>query len=331
VSGIGIDLGTSTTVVCDEAHGIVYEEPSVLLGRGRVGRRRNVVAIGREASELLGRVPAGHDAVRPVQQGVIGDLETGRAYLRAMARRAVPSPWRRAYSRIAVGVPAGATDLERRALLEVADDAGLHRAIAIDEPVAGAIGCGIDPMERRVHMVVDVGGGTSEATAFCFGGVLTSRSTRLAGEEMTVRIARHLREQHQLLVGERTAEEAKIRIGVETEPSVVVPGRDAGSGRLRLVTVPVAEIVEVVQPVVDSIIQTLATCLDELPPEAAGDVLADGVLAFGGGAQTRGLVDRLEEALGFPVKVAENPTSCVAVGAARCLGSADIRKAYCWG
>ena len=148
---------------------------------------------------------------------------------------------------------------------------------------------------------------------------------------MTARIIRHLREHHQLFVGERTAEEAKIRIGLETEPSVVVPGRDAGSGRLRLVTVPVAEIVEVMQPIVDTLVQTVATCLDELPPEAAGDVLADGVLAFGGGARTRGLVERLEEALGFPVKVAENPTSCVAAGAARCLGSPEIRKAYCWG
>lgn len=330
MSEFGIDLGTANTVVCDDVQGIVYDEPSVLLRRGRGGRRGGIVAVGREAAQLLGRVPAGVVAMRPLQDGVITDLETARAYLRTVVHRAIHNPWRRSRSRVAIGVPSGATELERRALLEAADEAGLRRTIAIDEPIAGALGCGIDPMDRRVHMVVDVGGGTAEVIAFCFGGILTSRSCRVAGDEMTVAVFRHLREHHHLVVGEQTAEDVKTRIGLETEPSVIVPGRDAGTGRARLVTVPVAEIVELLQPITETIIQTLAACLDDLPPEAAGDVLADGVVAFGGAALTRGFDQRLERAFGFPVKVAENPLSCVAEGAARSLRSPQVADAYGW-
>jgi rod shape-determining protein MreB len=330
VSDFGIDLGTANTVVYDSAQEVVFDEPSVLLRRGTGGRSGGIVAVGREAAELLGRVPAGVTAMRPLQDGVIIDLETARAYLRAVVRRAFSNPWQRTHGRVAIGVPSGATELERRALLEAADEAGMHRATAIDEPIAGALGCGIDPMERRVHMVVDVGGGTAEATAFCYGGVVTSRSCRVAGDEMTVAVFRHLREHHQLIVGEQTAEKIKIRIGVETEPSLPVPGLDAGTGHARLATIPVAEIVEVLQPITDTIIQTLAASLHDLPPEAVGDVLADGIVAFGGASLTRGFDQRLEKAFGFPVKVAENPLTCVAEGAARSLHTPGVLGAYGW-
>lgn len=330
MSDFGIDLGTANTVVYDAVHEVVFDEPSVLLRRGTGGRRGGVVAVGREAAELLGRVPAGTTALRPLQDGVITDLETARAYLRAVVRRAVSNPWQRSHGRVAIGVPSGATELERRALLEAADEAGVHRAIAIDEPIAGAVGCGIDPMDRRVHMVVDVGGGTSEATAFCYGGVLTSRSCRIAGDEMTVAIFRHLREHHQLIVGERTSEQIKMKISFETEPSIVVPGLDAGTGHARLATIPVAEFVEVLRPITDTIIQTLAACMHDLPPEAASDILADGVILFGGASLTRGFDQALEKAFGFPVKVAENPLICVAEGAARSLRTPGVLSAYGW-
>jgi rod shape-determining protein MreB len=330
VSDFGIDLGTANTVVYDAAQEVVFDEPSVLLRRGSGGRRGGVVAVGQEAAELLGRVPAGTTALRPLQDGVITDLETARAYLRAVVRRAVSNPWQRSHGRVAIGVPSGATELERRALLEAADEAGVHRAVAIDEPIAGAVGCGIDPMERRAHMVVDVGGGTAEATVFCYGGVLTARSCRIAGDEMTVAIFRHLREHHQLIVGEQAAEQVKMKIGYETEPSIAVPGLDAGTGHAQLATIPVAEIVEVLQPIIDTIIQTLAACLHDLPPEAAGDILADGVVAFGGAALTRGFDERLEKAFGFPVKMAENPLTCVAEGAARSLRIPGVVAAYGW-
>ena len=213
---------------------------------------------------------------------------------------------------------------------EAADEAGVHRAVAIDEPIAGAMGCGIDPMDRRVHMVVDVGGGTAEATVFCYGGVLTARSCRIAGDEMTVAIFRHLREHHQLIVGEQTSEEIKIKIGFETEPSLVVPGLDAGTGHARLATIPVAEFVEVIQPITDTIIQTLAACLHDLPPEAVADILADGVVVFGGASLTRGFDQRLEKSFGFPVKMAENPLTCVAEGASHSLRAPGVLDAYGW-
>ena len=331
MSDFGIDLGTANTVVYDGADEVVFDEPSVLLWRGTNGRRgAGIVAVGQEAADLLGRAPAGVTAKRPLQDGVIIDLEMARAYLRAVARRAVPNHWHRMHGRVAIGVPSGATDLERRALLQAADEAGIRKATAIDEPIAGALGCGIDPMERRVHMVVDVGGGTAEATVFCYGGVLTSRSCRIAGDEMTVAIFRYLREHHQLVVGDQTAEAIKMKIGSETEPTLTVPGLDAGTGHAQLATVRAAEIVDVLRPTVDTIIQTLASCLHDLPPEAMADIAVDGVVVFGGASLTRGFDQLLEQAFGFPVKVAENPLTCVAEGAARCLRTPGVVKAYGW-
>jgi rod shape-determining protein MreB len=185
-------------------------------------------------------------------------------------------------------------------------------------------------MDRRAHMVVDIGGGTAEATAFCYGGVLTARSCRVAGDEMTVALFRHLREHHQLVVGERTTEDVKIRMSAETEPSMAVPGLDAGTGHARLVTIPVAEIAEVIRPIMEEIIQTLAAALHDLPPDAASDILADGVVAFGGASMTRDFDQGLEKALGFPVKMAENPLTCVAEGAALSLHSPGVLDAFGW-
>jgi rod shape-determining protein MreB len=290
--------------------------------------RRGVVAVGREACELIGRSPAGVQAVRPLQDGVIIDLESARVYLRSVLHRISPKPWGRARVRAAIGVPVGATALERRALLEAADEAGIHRACALAEPIAGAIGCGLDPLERRAHMVVDVGGGTAEVTAFCFGGILAHRSCRVAGDEMTQAVTHHLREHHQILIGELTAEQVKIQASTADKPSLVVQGRDAGTGRPRLATVGLDELTEVVRPVTDTIIQTLAACLDELPPQVTGDILADGVALFGGGSLTRGFGESLERAFGFPVKLADRPLTCVAEGAALSLRSPELLRCY---
>ncbi|HTF50629.1 MAG TPA: rod shape-determining protein [Pseudonocardia sp.] len=323
----GIDLGTANTVVCDSTEGVVLDEPSVMLTRAGFPRR-GVVAVGREACELLGRSPAGVYPVRPLQDGVITDLESARLYLRSVLHRIAPNPWGRARMRAAIGVPVGATTLERRALLEAADEAGIHRACALPEPIAGAIGCGIDPLERRAHLVVDVGGGTAEATSFCYGGILAHRSCRVAGDEMTLAVTHHLREQHQILIGELTAEQVKIQASTADGPSLVVQGRDAGTGRPRLATLEVNELNEVVRPVIDGIIQTLAACLDELPPQATCDILADGVALFGGGSLICRFGDSLERAFGFPVKLAERPLTCVAEGATLSLHNPDLLHSY---
>ena len=323
----GIDLGTANTVVCDAAEGVVLDEPSVMLVKGTIARR-GVVAVGREACELIGRSPAGVQAVRPLHDGVITDLDSARLYLRSVLHRIAPSPWGRGRLRAAIGVPVGATTLERRALLEAADEAGIHRAWVLDEPIAGAVGCGIDPLERRAHLVVDVGGGTSEVTAFCFGGILAHRSCRVAGDEMTLAVSHYLREHHQLLVGELTAEQVKIRASTADEPSVVAQGRDAATGRPRLASVGLDELTHVVHPVIEGIIQTLTACLDELPPQATGDILSDGVILFGGGSLARGFGDSLERAFGFPVKLADRPMTCVAEGAATSMRNPQLLAAY---
>jgi rod shape-determining protein MreB len=324
---LGIDLGTANTVVSDSHRGIVFDEPSVMLVSHGGGRRERVLTVGREAAELLGRAPSGYVAVRPLQDGVVTDLEAARLYLRSVlgkvGRRAWGGP-----VRAVVGVPVGATALERRALIEAAEEAGVHPVTALDESVAGAVGCGVDPLERRVHMVVDVGGGTAEVSAFCFGGVLTHRSSKVAGDEMTEAVRRLLREQHQLHVGELGAEGLKIRAATADGDPLVVQGRDAATGRPRLATVHAAEVADAVRPVTEEIVRTLATCLDDLPPQGIADVLAEGVLLFGGGSLVRGFSDDLERSLGLPVKPAEEPLTCVAEGAGRALCNRPLLTAY---
>jgi rod shape-determining protein MreB and related proteins len=324
----GIDVGTTNTVVSDIRRGIVFDEPSVMLLRRGGARRERVLAVGWDAAELLGRAPQSRfAAIRPMHDGVVTDLELARVYLRSVLQRAGRRGWSLPV-RAVIGVPAGSTALEHRALLEAAEEAGLRPVTALDEAIAGAIGCGLDPLERRVHMVVDVGGGTAEAVAFCFGGILTHRTSKLGGEEMTLAVSRHLREQHQLYIGELDAEDLKIRAGANDNGPLVVQGRDAATGRPRLATVQAAEVTEAVRPITDEIVRTLAACLDELPPQAIADVLAEGVLVFGGASRVHGFPQELERSLGLPVKLAEEPTTCVADGAARALRNRPLLAAY---
>jgi len=324
---LGIDLGTSNTVVSDLRRGIIYDEPSVLLLRRSNGRRDRVFAVGSEAADLLGRAPSEFVSVRPLEDGVVTDLETARAYLRSVLQKAGRRGWGLS-RRAAIGVPVGSSALEHRALLEASEESGLRPVVALDTSIAGAIGCGIDPLERRVHMVVDVGGGTAEAVAFCFGGVLAHRSTKLAGVEMTLAVSRYLREAHHLDVGELEAESVKIRSSAQDDVPLVVQGRDVVSGRPLLVTVKAAEVTEAVRSITEEILRTLAACLDDLPPQALADVLAEGVVVFGGSSQIHGFTEELEKSLGLPVKLAESPMTCVADGAARALRNRPLLSAY---
>jgi rod shape-determining protein MreB and related proteins len=324
---LGIDLGTANTVVADVRRGILFDEPTImLLQRGR-SRRERVLAVGQEAADLLGRAPTGFSAVRPLHDGVVTDLETARTYLRSVLHQAGRRGWGLPV-RAVLGVPVGSSALEHRALLEAAEEAGIRPVTALDESIAGAVGCGIDPLERRVHMVVDVGGGTAEAAAFCFGGVLAHRTSKLAGDEMTLAVARYVREQHQLHIGDLEAEQLKIRSGTEADGPLVVQGRDAATGRPRLATVQGAEVVDAVRPITDEIARTLAACLDDLAPQAIADVMAEGVLVFGGASQVQGFPQELERALGLPAKLAEQPLTCVAEGAARALRNRRLLAAY---
>jgi rod shape-determining protein MreB and related proteins len=323
---LGIDLGTANTVVSDARRGIVYDEPSVMLLRQGGARRRQVQTVGREAADLLGRAPSRFAAVRPLHDGVVTDLEGARLYLKAVLERAGRRAWNPV--RAVIGVPADSTALETRALLEAAQEAGIRPVTALDDSVAGAVGCGVDPLERRVHMVVDVGGGTAEAVAFCFGGVLAQRTSKVGGDEMTVAVARYLREHHQLHLGQLEAERVKVFSAQEQNGPLVVHGRDGASGRPRLATVQAAEVAEAVRPVVSEVVRALTSCLDDLPPQALADVLAEGVLVFGGASLVNGFTQQLENELGLPVKLAEEPLTCVAEGAARALRNRALLAAY---
>jgi rod shape-determining protein MreB len=248
---------------------------------------------------------------------VITDLETAQAFIGAVLRRVARHRWQRTRVRAVIGVRVGASALERRGLLEAAEEAGVSKPALLAKPIGspGAHGGGC----RRRY---------GEVIAFCSGGTLAHRSSRVAGDEMTLAVYHHFREHHQILVGELDAEDIKIRCSTEVGPSLVVSGRDAATGRPRLATVSIAELDEALRPVTDAIIQTLASCMDDLPPQSVGDVLAEGLLVFGGGSLVRGFAGRLEEALGFSVKQAERPLTCVAEGAARCVRNSALLNAF---
>lgn len=330
MAGLGIDIGTANTVVCHPRRGVVLDEPSVMVVHASGARSRRVrpLLVGHDARDLVGRCPVGLTTMRPLHDGVIVDLEAARGFLVEMLSKVAVPSWQRVRPRAVIEVPAGATALERRALLEVAEEAGIHKPSLIPEPIAGAVGCGLDPLEPRAHMVMDVGGGTSEVTAFCYGGLLAHRSSRIAGDELTLALHRYLRAEHQLLVGELTVEALKCRVDLDEGLSTVVQGVDLATGRPRLVTLESEEVLEALRPTIDAILAALAGALDDLPPQAADDILSDGVMLFGGSTLLRGFTKLVEAAFAFPVRMSESPLTCVAEGAARCLSDRDVVRAY---
>jgi rod shape-determining protein MreB len=326
----GIDLGTANTVVCRGDGTVLLDEPSVMLvSLGSDGSRKPIL-IGHQARELTGRTPVGMTTVRPIRDGVVSDLQSAKGYIVAVIHQVTRRPWERFRPRAVCGVPAGATALERQALIESLEEGGIGRADLIPEPVAGAIGCGIDPLEPRAHMVVDVGGGTAEVTAICFGGILAASSCRIAGDEMTAALNQYLRQEHHLIVGELTAEDIKIKLRSSGNGSgpIVVEGRDVFTGKPRMQTLDPDEATLAIRPTVDGIVDALSFVLDQLPPQAVGDIMQTGVLAFGGGSLLEGFQGHLEEALGFSVGMAERPLTCVAEGAAKALSSPRVVDAF---
>jgi rod shape-determining protein MreB and related proteins len=328
VDGVNIDLGTANTVVWDSSDGLVFNEPTMMALRFDGGRHSDVIGIGHAAEELVGRAPDGVEVVRPLRDGVITDLETTRRFLREVLHGIAPTWLQRRRLSVVIGVPAGATALERRALLEAAEEAGIGRAQLLPEPVCGAVGCGIDPLRPRTHLVVDIGGGTSEVAAFGSGGMLTYRSSPIAGDEMTLALYQYIRNEHQLIVGERMAEDVKIRASADPSPSMVVEGRDAATARPRVVNLSAEEVAEAVAPVTADIFATLSGCLEDLPPQSVSDVMAEGVVVVGGGALVPGFGKRLEDTFGFSALMADEPLTRVAEGGARCLADKETLAAY---
>jgi rod shape-determining protein MreB len=327
---IGIDLGTANTLVNVRGKGIVINEPSwVAIDK----RTRRPLAIGAQAKEMVGRTPANVIAVRPLRDGVISEFEITQAMLgyfigRAHQQTIVPMP----RPRVVIGIPSGATEVERRAVIDAAMAAGARETYLIEEPQAAALGAGLPVSEIHGTMVVDIGGGTTEVALLSMGGIVVSRSLRVAGDELDQEIITYIRNKYNLFIGERMAEQVKIVVGsaypLPTEKTMAVRGRNLVTGLPESIEVSSVEIREAVAGSVQVIIDTVKDALDEAPPEIVADLIESGICMAGGGAQLQGLAERLSDELNLRVWVAEDPLTCVARGAGMILENLEAYRSF---
>jgi len=318
---IGIDLGTANTLVFVKGKGIVIREPSVVAVDVRT-QPPKVVAVGAEAKEMIGRTPGSITAVRPLKDGVIADFDVTADMLKAFIKRAISSsPFTRA--RVMICIPSGVTEVERRAVHDAARSAGAKYVSLIEEPMAAAIGAGLPVSEATGSMVVDIGGGTAEVAVLSLGDIVTSRSARVAGDDFDEAIIAYIKKKYNLLVGERTAEDIKIRIGsayaYDGEGAMNVKGRNLMDGLPKNVEVTSEEIREALSDPVSQIIDAIRSTLEKTPPELAADIIDHGIMLTGGGALLRGLDKLIEIETKMPVHVAQNPLDCVVDGTGICL------------
>lgn len=316
---LGIDLGTANIVVYLRGKGIVLCEPSVV---AISTKNKKVLAIGEEARLMLGRTPGHIVAIRPMSDGVIADYTTTLKMLeyliaKVCGRRRFLKP------RVLVCVPSGVTSVERRAVIQAAREAGAGEAYTIEEPMAAAIGAGLPISMPGGNMVVDIGGGTTDVAVISLEGIVISRSVRVGGNKMDEVITRYIRSQYNLMIGERTAEEIKIKVGsaypLEKELEMEVRGRDLIAGLPKTITVTSEEIREALQEPINAIVERVRSVLEETPPELAADIIERGITLTGGGALLRGMDRLLESVTNIRTQVAEDPLSCVAIGTGRAL------------
>lgn len=314
---LGIDLGTANTLIFVRGKGIVIQEPSwVAIEK----RSRRPLAIGAQAKEMIGRTPANIVAIRPLKDGVISEFEITQAMLgyfigRVHQQSIVPMP----RPRVVIGIPSGATEVEKRAVFDAAMAAGAREVYLIEEPMAASLGAGLPMADVKGTMIVDIGGGTTEVAITSMGGIVVSRSLRVAGDEIDEDIINYIRNKYNLLIGERMAEEIKIQVGsafpLETEKTMTIRGRNLVSGLPEALEVSSIEIREAINPSLQVIIDTIKDALDEAPPEIGADLLDNGICLAGGTSQLQGLVQRLANELKMHVWLAEDPMTCVARGA----------------
>ena len=323
---LGIDLGTATTLVFARGEGIILCEPSVVA----INKDTNkALAIGNEAKSMLGRTPANIVAVRPMRDGVIADFEITETMLRHFINK---SHNRSAFvrPRIVVGVPSGITGVEKRAVLDAAMHAGAREAYLVEEPMAAAIGANLPVSEAQGSMIVDIGGGTTEVAVLALGGIVVSKSIRVAGDEMDEAIVAHCRKNYNLLIGERTAEQIKIDIGsaypLAEERTIEVRGRDLVSGLPKTLTLTSSEIRDALSDPVSTVIDAVRMTLEKTPPELAADIMDRGIVMAGGGSLLRGLDKHLAQETDMSVYVVDDPISCVAYGTGKILEEIDTLK-----
>lgn len=323
---IGIDLGTANTLVNVKDQGIVLREPSVVAVKAGTNE---VLAVGDDAKRMLGRTPGNIVAIRPLKDGVIANFEVTEAMLRHFIRKV--NNKRRAHPRVVIAVPSGITEVERRAVRESAEQAGAREVYLMEEPMAAAIGVGLPVQDASGNMIVDIGGGTTEVAVISLSGIVYSRSVRTAGDEIDEAIISFLKRGYSLMIGERTAEEIKIRIGsacpLPKEQSMEVKGRDLVSGLPKTVTISSQEVREAMADTLDSIVDAVRTTLERCPPELAADLVDRGIMLAGGGALLKGIDKRLKDETGLPVHIAEDPLSAVGQGTGKALTEIAFLKA----
>lgn len=324
---MAIDLGTANVIVSTRDRGIVIDEPSVVaIQKDKLGRQR-ILAVGKEAKEMIGKTPENIIAIRPMREGVIADFDVTEKMIRYFIekvhnRRAFIRP------RIVVSVPFGLTQVERKAVKESAMSAGAREVFLIDEPMAAAIGAGLPVKEPQGNMVVNMGGGTTEIGVISLGGLVVSKSIRIAGDKMDVAIVDYVRKKYNLVIGERVGEEIKINIGsavkLPEEISTFVNGRDQITGLLTTIELHSDEVREAIKDPLKEILEAVKSVLEQMPAELAGDIVNNGIVLTGGGALLRGLDKYFSDALKIPVFVASEPLLAVARGTAKVLDEIDL-------
>lgn len=324
---MGIDLGTANTLVYIKNKGITIREPSVVAKQQDTDE---VLAVGEEAKRMIGRTPGNIVAIRPMKDGVIADFDVTEAMLRHFIKKA-HRRIRLVHPRIVICVPSGVTEVEKRAVHDAAIHAGAREAYLIEEPMAAAIGAGLPVHEPAGNMVVDIGGGTTEVAIISLGGIVTSESIRVGGDEMDSSIVQYVKRNYNLMIGERTAEEVKVEIGaaiVEPGEDEVreVRGRDLISGLPKTIEVSAEEIKDALKEPIARIVSAVKRTLEHTPPELASDVMDKGIIMTGGGALLRGLDRLISKETGMPVHIADDPLDCVALGTGKVLDELDILR-----
>lgn len=323
-SEVGIDLGTANVLVFIKGKGIVISEPSVVA----IDKNNDeIMAVGEEARKMLGRTPSNIVAIRPLKDGVISDYDVTERMLRYFIQKTCGN--KRIFKpKIVVCVPSGVTEVEKRAVREAATQAGGKVAYLIEEPIAAAIGAGLDISKPDGVMVIDIGGGTADIAVISLGGVVASQSIKVAGDKFDDAIVRFMRKEHKLLIGERTAEELKITVGTayprEEEVTKICRGRDLVSGLPKTIEISSSEMLKALDEPVVNIVEAVHAVLEKTPPELAADISNRGIIMTGGGALLYGLDKRIQERTGINAYIAEDPTSCVAKGTGMSLESLEL-------
>lgn len=320
---MGIDLGTANTLVFVKGKGIVLREPSVVAINSN---NKKPLAVGREAKLMIGRTPGNIVAIRPLKDGVIADFDIAHIMIKSLIEKGLSKGSFKS-PRIIVCYPSGVTEVEKRAIEEATKLAGARDVVLMEEPMAAAIGAGLPVSEPTGSMIVDIGGGTTEVAIISLGGIVTSKSLRIAGDEFDQSIIAYVKKEYSLMIGERTAEQVKMEIGsaykIEDERTMEIKGRDLVTGLPKTIEISEEQIRDALREPISSIIEAIKTTLEKTPPELAADIMDKGIMLAGGGALLRGLDVLITKETNMPVHIAESPLDCVVLGAGKALEDYD--------